>query len=904
MCDRGGKIAPIGVTGGYCAIFGLAAGPTRLFPSSLLGWLTYAAESPVSRAPQPSVFRHGRLLLQPPPEPPPDASPLGARICPHSAWRTPAQHTAPGVSAVRSRASEPAAAAHPAQLQPSPAAEERYYLPALLPSKMSGNAAFPQAVSPLPAQHFLSQPPISFPGTLQDPAAKPEGMYVDADGNVVPLGFAWDPTEFEQIFPPPPPGSASSTEEPPAHPSAPAPGPVRDAKMPDTMSLAAADFDVDIRSGFCPPQAPLSQLAPFEMGPETSPADGYARWEQLLRQAQTPSTGVRLAGETVDQVVAGQQLSASMLRERARVWRHDVRSMPVVPLDETLRQNVRWVRRAHLVLAFLAHFYLHSQPGVGAVIFDRTTTDEDQVLQLEENDGKYLDRIPASVSIPWVQASKQLGLPPILTYATTTLWNWSWHPDNRQGLEGVLGGAPAQEQQRRDRAAGVTSRTSEPNVQNLGNNTDASQVPGLDVGLAINETFTGLDSERWFYLGSLRVELCGVKALELMRQSLDEIFMSDSLAAVRVSGYLQALARVIDDMTQALARMRHGCKPEDFYWAIRPWFRGSDSSVQQRGWVFEGVGQPELRFGPGADGKRDVPRRQVAGPSAGQSSLIHALDAFLDVDHAHGKVRSRSASEGVKGKETFMERMMLYMPSHHRNFLTHLRSLEWEPEEDDDDDELDSDSGEGTFTAHQRRDMAVHLEARLKAERDTSRGLPTSSSNERDHLAEQEDEGDTSALKMHPLRAFVLHRRSAHPFLAQVYDSALHALKRLRDEHVKIVTLYVIQQARRPPPAHLAVGTAAADNMTVRTPTALSASEVDQSATPKRSFLLSANSNRAKEYVHHKPAEASASEDATFEQETKSSDSTLVGTGGTPLVQFLKDCRTNTVDTMLSTDMS
>ena len=66
------------------------------------------------------------------------------------------------------------------------------------------------------------------------------------------------------------------------------------------------------------------------------------------------------------------------------------------------------LRRAHLVLSFLGHFYIHSTfPS--------------------------LNSIPTSIAVPWVAVSDKLGVPPILTYADTVLWNWKLI-DPAQGL--------------------------------------------------------------------------------------------------------------------------------------------------------------------------------------------------------------------------------------------------------------------------------------------------------------------------------------------------------------------------------------------------------------------------------------------------------------------------------------
>lgn len=52
-------------------------------------------------------------------------------------------------------------------------------------------------------------------------------------------------------------------------------GPPRPAGAPDTTTLAAHDFDVDTRTGFMPPQPPLSRL------PST-----WETWECTLDEAQ------------------------------------------------------------------------------------------------------------------------------------------------------------------------------------------------------------------------------------------------------------------------------------------------------------------------------------------------------------------------------------------------------------------------------------------------------------------------------------------------------------------------------------------------------------------------------------------------------------------------------------------
>jgi indoleamine 2,3-dioxygenase len=171
--------------------------------------------------------------------------------------------------------------------------------------------------------------------------------------------------------------------------------------------------------------------------------------------------------------------------------------------------------------------------------------------------------------------------------------------------------------------------------------------------LRFQTLFSGLTDEEEFYLCSARIELRGVELLELMRATMDETFVGDAIAVRRITDYIQQMASVIKQLKALLLDVRKNCDPETYYGEIRPWFRGEDADIQKREWVFEGLGEyPELQR-----------PKELSGPSAGQSSLIHVLDIFLGVDN-----RSPSSS----GKPSFLARMQSYMPRDHRLFLNHL----------------------------------------------------------------------------------------------------------------------------------------------------------------------------------------------------------------------------------------
>ncbi|KAI9061196.1 Indoleamine 2,3-dioxygenase [Trametes sanguinea] len=251
--------------------------------------------------------------------------------------------------------------------------------------------------------------------------------------------------------------------------------------------------------------------------------------------------------------------------------------------------------------------------------------------------------------------------------------------------------------------------------------------------------FTGTRDEEEFYLSSARIELRGVEALSIMRSIMDEAFVGDAIAIRRITAYLKALADVIRDLQVLLGSVREGCDPEVFYNVIRPWFKGADSDTTGRKWHFDGI---EL------DPTLEEPT-ELSGPSAGQSSLIHALDVFLGVDQvthtnfAVGRPKTDASSSSSDAKPSapseapasappatsgppkvpFLTRMQSYMPRHHRAFLRHLQA------------------------------------------------------------------------NPRPLRKMV--EQSEDAALREAYDIAVTALKQFRDEHVRIVALYILIPSRR-----------------------------------------------------------------------------------------------------------
>src|SRR6266702_3431590 len=347
-------------------------------------------------------------------------------------------------------------------------------------------------------------------------------------------------------------------------------------------------------------------------------------------------------------------------------------------------------------------------------------------------------RIPAPITVPLLQVCAQLQLPPVMTYSDDVLYNWA-----------------------------LKVPSAEPR-------------PALD-NLRCLTLFTGTRDEEEFYLTCARIELCGVDALEVMRATMDELFVGDELAAHRLTRYLHILSRILDDIARLLLSVRDGCDPDVFYHSIRPWFNGADSGA--RTWHFDGLdAHPEL-----------VLPDELSGPSAAQSPLIHTFDVFLGIDHTPSPSSSptlqpapasgAAAPAHVPPKAPFLARMRAYMPRHHRNFLSHL------------------------------------------------------------------------AAAPRPLRAAV--ERTGNAALTDAYNASLAALRRLRDAHIRIATLYIVGPSRRAPP------TSCAPALTVQAKGAAGAVKVG------------------------------------FANGTGSGTVLLRGTGGTDAIRFLKGVRDRTSEAAL-----
>lgn len=146
------------------------------------------------------------------------------------------------------------------------------------------------------------------------------------------------------------------------------------------------------------------------------------------------------------------------------------------------------------------------------------------------------------------------------------------------------------------------------------------------------------------------IEHRGTRALPLMKSITSAVDSSDLRP---VSGYLEQLANVINELTEILLNVRTDCHPATFFRRIRVWFPGT-----------------KLVFGL-EDG--ESVEEEWMGSSAAQSSIVQALDAFLGIEPLTHKPQEKFDVVPSDGsKMAFLARMRLYLPADHRSFLGEL----------------------------------------------------------------------------------------------------------------------------------------------------------------------------------------------------------------------------------------
>jgi indoleamine 2,3-dioxygenase len=287
----------------------------------------------------------------------------------------------------------------------------------------------------------------------------------------------------------------------------------RPMKPASPMPLSLAEFDISPERGFLPPTDPLENLAE----------------EPILSQI----------GADLPKLLTARQLRCLILDRKEIMG-------PVA--DDWGLDKFRCAMRT---LSFAGHAYVWEDPDHPAA------------------------SLPPALARPWYEVARQLGRPPVLSYASYALHNWR-RLDPQKPIE-------------------------------LGN-------------IVLQQNFLGGLDEEWFVLVHIEIEaeagaaLAGlVRAHNAIREEKDDEVLQG----------LTAVATAQEAMRETLLRMPERCDPYIYYSRVRPYIHGwKNSPALPNGLTYEGVvayqEKPQL----------------FRGETGAQSSIVPALDAGLGIRHA------------------------------------------------------------------------------------------------------------------------------------------------------------------------------------------------------------------------------------------------------------------------------
>ncbi|CAK7270976.1 hypothetical protein SEPCBS57363_004381 [Sporothrix epigloea] len=264
-------------------------------------------------------------------------------------------------------------------------------------------------------------------------------------------------------------------------------------------------------------------------------------------------------------------------------------------------------RRAYLILTFLTHAYIWGDEPVAEVL-------------------------PPCITVPLLAVSDHLELPPVATYAALNLWNFA-----------VTGG----------------------------DEETSTNFPFDDLNhLKALHTFTGTESESWFFVVSVAMECRAAAILPVLLNAVEAATRND---VPSVTAALRRFVACIHDLSVLLGRMHERCDPSVFFNQIRPFLAGSKNMAAH--------GLPRGVFYDLGDGLGEW--RQLRGGSNGQSSLLQFFDIVLGIEHTSdgqhsqsGSVESRSTARPAEKAEIgFHDEVRGYMPGPHRRFLEYVAAL-------------------------------------------------------------------------------------------------------------------------------------------------------------------------------------------------------------------------------------
>lgn len=424
-------------------------------------------------------------------------------------------------------------------------------------------------------------------------------------------------------------------------------------------------------------------------------------------------------------------------------------------------------------------------------------------------------------------------------------------------------------------------------------------------------TYSGSLDESWFYLTTTAIESAGSKCPAAILSSISHI-RDGNYDGLKLD--LTTVRDALADINTVLHRMFEKCDPYVFYWKIRPYLAGWENMAEAGlplGLIYEGV---DSLWSAETDEYADISHldegerllrqyRRYAGGSAAQSSLIATFDVAFGVEHH--PVGEKPTSSTLASPLAMRLNQSATSPVDKNDRYRHLPSTR--PA-----DELDhSETSSGATTplpSYKRTNRNSFLRAMRKYMPEKHRLF----------LEDLETAANIRPFMMH-LEA-LLHTgeiSDEERELIGLYNDCLHQLKLFRDKHVQIVSLYIVNQARKGP--NIAHGgfamekkkgedTTTTTTATNSTPSATTQLQ-DQEITKKKALHNMLYPQTALEtHPGIREGSPSAKVSSLFPQlglakHVDPKTGVVRGTGGTNVMPFLKQSRDETADMKISLEV-
>ncbi|MDJ0593035.1 MAG: hypothetical protein QNJ72_24120 [Pleurocapsa sp. MO_226.B13] len=188
--------------------------------------------------------------------------------------------------------------------------------------------------------------------------------------------------------------------------------------------------------------------------------------------------------------------------------------------------------------------------------------------------------LPRNIAVPFYQIAQQLGRPPVLSYASYILDNWT--------------------------------RLDESKPIAIGN-------------IMLGQNFLGGLDEDWFVIIHVEIEAKAAPALASIPTILEGIARDNAIAVVKA---LENIKHAWKNINETMNRMPEGCDPYIYYHRVRPYIHGwKNNPALPAGLIYEGV----EAYG----GKS----QQFRGETGAQSAIVPTMDALFNITHANDPLR-------------------------------------------------------------------------------------------------------------------------------------------------------------------------------------------------------------------------------------------------------------------------